>query len=149
MVNEQSPSYTDDDLSLLKNINDIKESDLDVLDESSEGKILVYSRFEETSSLQIGRYSVVLLTKENGNLLILTYKVNYYDDLFYVPLVYTDVMFNQRSKSILNNLYPPTVDVPTIYLKSDKSIYTIGYRDYDDIYNYFIKPNLVEYTISE
>ena len=163
--NNNNTHYTKDtesdkseEISFLADINKISDSDFNIIDEAAEGRILFESRLKEENGFNVigkfKRYKVYLLNKQGNNLFIPVYLCTYSNNettyTVYTPLVYENVKYNYETHEFLK--YFPQVKgdtSPKIYLSSDQTEYTIGYLNFDELYNKTIKPLENEYKITE
>lgn len=90
------------------------------------------------------RIKSYVLYKDESNYVIVVYQAIYYDFFnpdnrytVYVPLLYENATMN--SYNVFQN---PQIDTPEYYFNDEKTSYTYGYTNIDDIYNNVVKTHV-------
>ena len=132
-------------LVLLDNLDNINKNEFEKIDDFSIHKILYLSHFDEVNGFRLigncSRYKTYLIVEEYRNKLIPVYLCNYSNgDInysIYSPVVYKNVYINLKNKSIIGDFPYTNSDytAPTVYFNSDNTEYTVGYKDFNELYH--------------
>lgn len=140
--------------SYLTSLDDLDSGDFTWIDTTAIMKIEMNSSqlgsFNRQGSIR--RENIYLLTKNDGNLFIPIYKATYSNgsDTYtvYTPFVYQNVKLNAFG-SITQDVDLFSISAPTVYFNSEKTEYSLGYLDMDELYDEVIKPYEDEYKVKK
>ena len=132
-------------LVLLDNIEDINKNEFEEIDVGSVHYIYNLSHLDENNGFKLvgncSRYKTYLINEKYSNKFIPVYLCNYSNGninySIYSPVLYKDVYINLKNKSVIDDFPRPSSDynIPTVYFNSDKSEYTVGYKDFNELYH--------------
>ena len=144
-----------EEVSFLMDINDLNDNYLEMIDVASKNKILSKSYFNNYKIIDYpNRIKIYLLNKKDSNMLIPIYLskysngINNYD--VYTPVIYENIKINYTNDKLFDSM--PIIkdnNSPNIYFNDEKTEYTVGYKNINDLYNNTIKPLEDKYFISE
>ena len=147
-----------DDEKYIASIDDISNNDYENIDTDARIKIIYRaegvsdSRHSFTRDGDPKREKIYVASKDNSNVIVSIYKVNYKDffhqddhHTIYVPITYENI----KKSNGISNFENPQIKAPEYYFNPDNSSYAYGYASFDDAYNNVVKVLENDYKISE
>ncbi len=144
---EKNPLIVDASELTNSNMDFLEQKAFSVISQSVTGRSDTTYSYQKTGEPRLEKTYVA--SKEDGNAVILIYKVMYHNffnqsdvHTVFVPAVFEDVHKNL-------DLSKPKNPAPEYYFNSEKSTYIYAYGSLDDAYNNVVKPYEGDYKISE